>query len=82
VAAGEVVENLRFLQHREKLFVTIGRAAPFGRANVVPRPTRRRYQVLAEEHPQPLVHLPNALYVLLLQVAGYRHRNQRASLSR
>src|SRR5918992_295878 len=78
VSLREVVEDLGLLEHREELLVLLGRAPPPLRPGVVPRPPRRRYEVLPVEHPQPPVYLPDAPEVLLLEVARNEHGSQSA----
>src|SRR5215211_3825362 len=74
VTTGEVVEDLGLTQHPQKLLLLFRRSFPFFRSRVVPRPPRRRDQILPVEHPQPFVPFPYATYVLFLEVARYDDR--------
>src|SRR5919107_6427667 len=76
VTTGEVVEDLCLPKHRQELPFAFRRSLPPFRSRMVPGPPRRRDQILPIEYPQPLIHLPYATDVLLLEVAGNDYRGQ------
>jgi len=80
VPPGEVVQHLGLREHGEELLIFPREAFPALGAVVVTRPSRRRDEVLVVEDLQPFVYLPDAAYVLFLEVAPDHHGGHSASL--